>query len=150
MGFPINEKFTEGTSVISAVNTASVTTAVLSLAADMGKLNKLTAYFTAGALATAETITCTLLGCATSGGSYVAITGASATLLKSAPDDNKTTILEISAESLNALGLSYRYVKASVAGAVGSPVCVTVIGATGREEPVSSLNTATVKAILVI
>ena len=146
MGFPVNEHLTEGLTVLSAVNTATVTTAVLSPAIDLSKIRKIVAIFTAGVLATAETVTCKLQGCATAGGSYVDIPSSSFTLVK-ATDDNKSQVIETNAENLNALGLSYRYVKTSVAASVGSPVCVTVLGGCAVEEPISTNNTTNVKAL---
>jgi hypothetical protein len=152
MGFPNNEKLTEGLVLLSAVNTASVTTAVLGPAIDLSRARKVVAIFTAGALASAETITCLIAGCATSGGSYTTIAGTSVTLLKSATDDNKSQVIEVSAESINDLGLGYRFIKTSFAGAVGSPVSVVSLGGGGPEEPIglSAQLASTVKATTVI
>ena len=149
MGYPVNERLTEGLTVLSAVNTPTVTAAVLSPAIDLAKIRKIVALFTAGTLAAAETVTCKLQGAVTSGGAYTDIPASSFTLVK-ATDDNKTQVIETNAENLNALGLNYRYVKTSVSASVGSPVCVTVLGGCAVEEPISSNNTANVKALNVV
>lgn len=153
MGFPQNERLTQGTVLLSAVLTASPSTnTITGPAIDLSKVRKVANFFTAGALASSEVITCTLQGCATANGSYTAIAGASVTLSKSATDDNKTQVLEISAESVNNLGLGYRFIQTTFTCGVGSPVSVCSIGAAGPEEPIGSsgIATATIKAITVI
>ena len=152
MGFPINEKLAEGIVILSTATYSSVTAAASSAAVDLSQCRKVQAIFTAGGLAGGETITCSLQGCATVGGSYVAIAGASATLTKANNDDTKSIVLEVSAESVNDLGLGYRFVKAVVSGAVGSPVSVVVIGGGGPEEPIgfTSQLASNIKTVVVI
>ena len=152
MGFPNNEKLTEGLVLLAAVNTLDVTTAVLGPAIDLSQSRKTVHFFTAGTLASAETVTCELVGSATSGGSYTLIAGSAVTLTSAGTDSGKTQIIEINAEDVNNLGLGYRFIKTSVSSAVGSPVTVVSIGAGGPEEPIglSAQLATTVKATLVL
>jgi hypothetical protein len=134
MSVPQNERLTECLALPYFLNIPSVTTATLTGAIDLSKSRKALFLFAAGTLASSETITCLLAGCATSGGSYVTIPNSTATLL-TAQGNNKGIIIEISAQYLDALGLGYKFIKGSVAGAVGSPVCMVVIAGGGPEEP---------------
>lgn len=150
MGFPNNEKATEGLCFPSVGgNYPTLTAAQLTAAVDMSKIRKAVCVVQAQTLGAAATVTAKIQGAVTSGGAYTDIPASSATLVK-ATDDNKAVILEISAEYLNALNLSYRYVKFSVSADVSSSATTTVIGTSGREEPVSALNATGVKTILAL
>ncbi len=143
MGFPQNEKLSEGLGFPNIMGYyGTLTTAQVSAAVDMSKARKAIFFVQGFTLGSAATVTAKLQGCATSGGSYTDIANSSVTLVK-ATDDNKWTTLEISADYLNSLGLSYRFVKLSVGADVSSAVGTLCIQATGPNEPVSTYVNST-------
>ena len=150
MGFPVNERANEGLAYVGFVIAPTLTTAQLTAAIDISKVRKVYAICQAATLGTSATVTFKAQGATTSGGSYTDIAGSSATLVK-ATDDNKSLILDINAEAINALGLGYGFIKFSVSADVSSSVVVTAIGTCGREEPISGLvNLSSVKTTTVI
>lgn len=151
MGIAINERFTEQVGVVGVIKPQSITTAVLTAAIDMSKSRKVTGYLLGGALAGGESVTFLASGCSTSGGSYNTISGTSLTLTKASPDFSAgIQPLEITAEGLNALGLSYRYIKFSVACGTGSVLGLVAIAGGGPEEPQSNLNIAACNAATIL
>lgn len=150
MGFPVNERASEGLAYVGFVIAPTLTTATLTAAIDLSKARKVFGVCQAATLGTAATVTFKAQGSATSGGSYTDIAGTSATLVK-ATDDNKSLILDINAESVNALGLGYKFIKLSVSADVSSSVAVMAVGLCGREEPISGLlNLTSVKTTTVL
>lgn len=149
MGLPINENLTEAIAFLGAAVYPTLTTAQVGGKTDLSKVRKVAYLFQAGTLAAAETVTCKLQGSVTSAGSFTDIAGSTATLVK-ATDDNKAVVIEIDSESLNELGLGYRFVQYSVAAAVGSPVAVFPFGGGGPEEPISAQNAASIKSLTVL
>lgn len=152
MGFPINERLTEGLA-FPAIDAyfGTLTTAQTSAAVDMSKVRKLAFKVQAYTLGASATVTAKLTASATSGGTYDDLTGVSATLVK-ATDDNKSVVLEVSAEWLNAFGQAagkaYRFVKLSVGADVSSAVSYSSVAAGGPEEPMSAQNAASVKTLV--
>lgn len=146
MGFPVNERASEGLAYVGFVIAPTLTTAQLTAAIDLSKARKVVGICQAATLGTAANVTFKAQGSATSGGTYADIAGSSATLVK-ATDDNKSLILDINAESINALGLGYKFLKFSVSADVSSSVAVAAIATCGREEPISALNLTSVKTI---
>jgi hypothetical protein len=152
MGFPVNERLTEGLA-FPAIDAyfGTLTTAQVSAAVDMQKLRKVAFKVQAYTLGTAATLTAKLTASATSGGTYDDLTGVSATLVK-ATDDNKAVVLEVSSEWLNDFGVTagkaYRYVKLSVGADVSSACSYSSVAGCAREEPAGGNNAASVKAVV--
>lgn len=149
MGFPLNERLTEGLGLVGVVAPVSATTAVLTAAIDITKARKVLATCHCGVLGTSATVTFKAQGATTSGGSYTDISGASMTFVK-ATDDGKSGQLEITANGVQALGLGYKFIKFSVGADVASLFAVSVYAAGGPEEPMSGQNLASLKTTTVI
>lgn len=149
MGFPNNEKLTEGLCWPGGAVYPTLTTAQVGGKTDLSKVRKVAYVFQAGTLGAAATVTCKLQGSATSGGSFTDIAGSSVTMVK-ATDDNKAVVIEINAESLNNLGLGYRFVQYSVGADVSSAVAVVSTGGGGPEEPISANNATSIKSLTVL
>lgn len=99
-----------------------------------------------GVISSGGTVNFQLMGCATTGGSYVAITGTAITALTQAGGNSgsSATVL-ITSEKLNALALGYRYVKAQVVVATAAAVlAVSIRGKDQRFDPGSAINDPTV------
>jgi len=145
MAFPQNERLTEGLCFPDVINAyPTLTTAQLGAAIDLSKIRKVAFFVYCGTIGSGGTVTAKIKGCATSGGSYTDITNYSLTLTDAASESNKGKVLEVSAQNVNALGLSYRFVKLSVGADQSSAVYTATIGGGGPEEPINAQNSASV------
>lgn len=111
-------------------------------AVDLGAVRQVAFLVDSGTLGSSATLDFQLLGSATSGGSYTAITGTAITTITAS---NKYAIVSTTNEYINELALGYRYIKGQVTiGTATSTVAVTVIASDTEFEPAARLNAASV------
>ena len=109
--------------------------------------NRIGVFFNVGTIGSADTATLSFTSCATSGGSYVAVTGLTAMAALSA--DAKQQFVDIPTEKLNAGGFG-PYIKAvvTVAGSNSAVFSVEIFGTCDRYNPASDYNVSGVTVIL--
>ncbi len=113
--------------VIDAQTITAGATGVLTGAIDMKDYRKIMCVISSGTLGTSGTLDAKVTGCATSGGSYVLITGKEITQLVKASNDNDIAIIEVDEEAVAKQG--YRYVKLHmIAGTANSVSGAVVVG----------------------
>lgn len=118
-------------------------------AVDLSKFRKVMFIIDSGTLGASGTLDFQIKGATTSGGTYTAITGTSITQLVKATDDNKYSIVTITAEKVSSLGLNYAFIKGSLLpGTAAATASVTVLGEATRFEPAVDSDATTVAQVL--
>jgi hypothetical protein len=116
--------------VVDVIDPQAITagaTGVLTGAIDMKDYSKVMAIISSGTLGTSGTLDASWTGCATSGGTYAAVTGKAITQLVKASNDNDIVVLECSEEAAAAQG--FRYLKLHlVAGTANATSAAVVVG----------------------
>jgi hypothetical protein len=109
--------------------------------------NRVGVFVNVGTIGSADTVTLSFTACATSGGSYSAVTGLTAMAALNA--DNSQLFVDIPTTKLQDLGVG-PYLKAviTVAGANSAVYSVEIFGAQERFLPASDYNTGTVTVVL--
>ncbi len=138
----INDKLT----VVDVIDPQAITfgaTGVLTDAIDMKNYTKLIAVVMSGTLGSSGTFDAKFVGCATSGGTYAAITGKAITQMVKASNDNDVAVIELDRDLVAKSG--YRYVKLNLlAGTANSTSAAVVLGAAANYGAASGLNHADV------
>lgn len=138
----VNDKL----AVVDVIDPQAITagaTGVLTDAIDMKNYSRLIAVVMSGTLGTSGTFDAKFSGCATSGGTYVAITGKAITQMVKASNDNDIAVIELDRELVAKEG--YRYVKLHlVAGTANSTSSAVVLGVAANYGAASALNHADV------
>jgi len=150
MGFPNNARLSEGLASLLVAAYPTLTTAQTVGSVNLAKARKVLYLVGGGTLGTAATVTAKLQGSANGSSGWTDIANSSATLTKAGGDDNKWVEIETNAENVNALGLSYAYVRLSVGADVSSSVAVAATAGAGPEEPMSGQDAANLKTKLVV
>ena len=132
--------------VIHAVSQAAGT--VVTAAIDLSKFGQLLVIVDCGTAGSSATVTASLTGSATVGGSYVAIGSSSATALAASAN---IALMAIRVDQLVAANPTVAFIKVSVAvGVATSVIGVIVLGADGNYEPMSQNNVADVVSTFII
>ena len=146
--------FTDEWALIGAIDpdntTNSPATTALTDAVDMADYDQVAFVFSVGNFSTAAgTLACTVTQAATSGGTYKAITGASATSLTGSPsDDDKQVIIIVNQEDLD-IDNNYRFVKGSMAAAGTGTVDIHCVAfGRAKHKPASDADLASVDEIV--
>lgn len=116
--------------VVDVIDPQAITagaTGVLTGAIDMKDYSKVMAIISSGTLGTSGTLDASWTGCATSGGTYAAVTGKAITQLVKASNDNDIVVLECSEEAAAAQGFRYLKLKV-VAGTANATSAAVVVG----------------------
>lgn len=128
--FGFEGKVSDKLGVIGVIQPQAITagaTGVLTAAIDMKDWERIICVAQSGTLGTSGTLDVAAVASATSGGTYAALTGKSATQLVKATDDNKVVVLEVTQEDL--AKVSKRYVKIHmVAGTANATSGCVVLG----------------------
>jgi hypothetical protein len=116
---------------------------------DMAQFQWVMAIIKAGVMGASGTIDAIFQQATDSGGTGAkAVTGAAATQLVKATDDNREAILELREDALD-LANNFRFVRLTVTVATAaSLIDATVIGLIGRAGPMNLRNLTTVKGIV--
>lgn len=144
--FAFEGKVNDKLAVVDVIDPQAITagaTGVLTAAIDMKDYSQLIAVISSGTLGTSGTFDAKFVGCATSGGTYAAITGKAITQMVKASNDNDIAILELNEETVAAQG--FRYVKLNLlAGTANSTSAAVVLGVPANYGVASALNNADV------
>ena len=132
---------------VDGIHAASLTAGSYDTTAiDMGSFRQVAFLIDTGTLGASATVDFQLTGCATSGGSFTAISGTSIT---QATASSKYVVVSITSDKLTSLGLGYRYIKGHLTIGTATSVCaVAVIASDAHFEPTSGLNAASVLQVL--
>lgn len=143
----INTTFPEYVAYLGGLKPVSQAVgAYTSAAVNVQLHNRLVAILSVGTIGSADSATLSFTQCATSGGSYTALTGLTAMAALTA--DNTQLIVDIPAEKINTLGFG-PYVKGVVTIA-GSNSCVfelLLLGTCERYGPASDNNVSSVTVV---
>jgi len=150
---PYTHNVSQNLAVVGKIVPASTQTTTLTDAIDLSKYRRVLFIIQAGALGASATVDFSVKGCATSGGSYVALDATNAAitqLTKAGTDDNKIVLMEVRAEKVAALNLGYIYIKGELITGTAASLCsVVALGAVANYQPASAGNLAVVDEIKV-
>lgn len=139
------QTFAETNALVAKISPAAyggATTNTDAIALSMNR--KITFTIVCGAI-TSGTVDFSITGCATSGGSYVAIPGTAITQITTT---GKVAIVQISGPAIENLGLEYAFIKGRLVTTGTANVAVTAHASEIRYNPASDYNHADVVEIV--
>lgn len=130
----------DGTNYLLAAGTSDVNSDYI----DMDGFRHVSVVVEIGTIAASGAVTCSLTQCATSGGSYTAVTGATSTV-SADTDDNKLIVLDL-------LDVTQRYVKLSTVRADGGNSTINAAFAIkrGARKKPSAASATTLQRVSVV
>lgn len=130
----------DGTNYLLAAGTSDVNSDYI----DMDGFRHVSVVVEIGTIAASGAVTCSLTQCATSGGSYTAVTGATSTV-SADTDDNKLIVLDL-------LDVTQRYVKLSTVRADGGNSTINAAFAIkrGARKKPSTASATTLQRVSVV
>lgn len=145
------ESLTESYVILGKIDPQSLNGNALTDAVDISKHARVLFIVQTGVLATNNTTDFKVTGCATSGGSYVDVTGATITQVIPTAGNSKIMTVEVRAEAIAALGLGHKFLKGSLttATAAGLVSCV-VLGGVTYNKPANGGDLAAVTQAVVV
>ncbi len=133
---------------VGVVYPASINGESLTGAVDISKAAQFYFDVTVGTLGTNATVDAVIKGATTSNGTYTAINSTAITQLTAANTSGKTSV---KTDSINALGLGYKYIKGSITvGTAASVVSGNLYAADADYEPASGLDLNTVTSNIIL
>ncbi len=148
--FAFEGRVSDKLAVVGVIQPQAITagaTGVLTAAIDMKDWERLICVAQSGTLGTSGTLDIAAQASATSGGTYVALTGKSATQLVKATDDSKVVVIEVTQDDL--AKVEKRYVKFNmVAGTANATSGCVVLGVPASYKKASDNDLAAVAQIV--
>ena len=145
----MSERISEKVAVVGIIDPDAYTAATyLTAAIEMSLLDRVAFIVQVGTMATNSTVDFSVTASATSGGSYVALTGKAITQLTEAgTDSDKQAIVEVTGDEVLAQG--YRYIKGSlVVATAASDAGVIALGSSLRYQPAENYDLTSVDEIV--
>lgn len=148
--FAFEGRVSDKLAVVGVIQPQAITagaTGVLTGAIDMKDWERLIVVAQSGTLGTSGTLDIAAQASATSGGTYAALTGRSATQLVKATDDNKIVVIEVTQDDV--AKVEKRYVKINmVAGTANATAGCVVLGVPASYKKASDNDLAAVAQIV--
>ena len=148
--FAFEGRVSDKLAVVGVIQPQAITAGaagVLTAAIDMKDWERLICVAQSGTLGTSGTLDIAAQASATSGGTYAALTGKSATQLVKATDDNKIVVIEVTQDDV--AKVEKRYVKINmVAGTANATAGCVVLGVPASYKKASDNDLAAVAQIV--